>query len=202
MSRQTRIALIDDDAAVLDSLRLYFAAMLGYEVSAFREAQSLLNALSAGLKPDCIVSDIRMPGLSGLELQRELSARRSTIPLILITGHGDIEMAVTAIKAGAHDFLEKPFDEQRLLASIEEAVTQTGFRAEQTAPALAARMAELSERQLQVMDLTARGLTNKQIAVQLGISPRTVETYRARVMERMGAKNLAELVRIVARLGR
>jgi two-component system response regulator FixJ len=202
MTKQHHIALVDDDDAVLDSLRLYFAATVGYEVSAFREAESLLNALSAGLNPDCIVSDIRMPGLSGLDLQRELSARGSTIPLILITGHGDIEMAVTAIKAGAHDFLEKPFDEQRLLASIEDAVTRTGPGSEQAVPALAARMAELSERQLQVMDLTARGLTNKQIAAQLGISPRTVETYRARVMERMEAKNLAELVRIVARLGR
>jgi two-component system response regulator FixJ len=199
MSKQIHIALVDDDAAVLDSLRLYFATM-GYEVSAFREADSLLSALTAGLEPDCIVSDIRMPGVSGLDLQRELSARGSTIPLILITGHGDIEMAVTAIKAGARDFLEKPFDEHRLLTGIEEAIKEAGLRAEPAA--LAARMAELSERQLQVMDLTAQGLTNKQIAIQLGISPRTVESYRARVMERMGAKNLAELVRIVMRLGR
>jgi two-component system response regulator FixJ len=203
MSRTIRLALVDDDEAVLDSLRLYFATM-GYEVAAFREADSLLEALAAGLKPDCIVSDIRMPGLSGLDLQRELSDRGSSIPLILITGHGDVEMAVAAIKAGAHDFLEKPFDEQRLNARITEAVTRQGRKAEEERDLvqLGDRLAELSERQRQVMDLAVQGLTNKQIALQLGISPRTVESYRAWVMERMGAKNLAELVRLAMRLGR
>jgi two-component system response regulator FixJ len=203
MSRNISIALVEDDEAVLDSLRLYFAGT-GCDVAAFSEAGSLLDALSAGLKPDCIVSDIRMPGLSGLDLQRELSDRDSTVPLILITGHGDIEMAVTAIKAGAHDFLEKPFDEQRLLASIEDAVSRRSrsLEEETEVAVLAGKVAELSERQRQVMDLAVQGLTNKQVANQLGISPRTVETYRAWVMERMGAKNLAELVRIAMRLKR
>lgn len=203
MSRNISIALVEDDEAVLDSLRLYFSAT-GYDVAAFSGAGSLLEALLAGLKPDCIVSDIRMPGLSGLDLQRELSDRDSTVPLILITGHGDIEMAVAAIKAGAHDFLEKPFDEQRLLASIEDAVSRRSRSAEQETEiaVLAGKVAELSERQRQVMDLAVQGLTNKQIANQLGISPRTVETYRAWVMERMGARNLAELVRIAMRLKR
>jgi two-component system response regulator FixJ len=203
MSRSISIALVEDDEAVLDSLRLYFSST-GYDVAAFPGAGSLLEALSAGLKPDCIVSDIRMPGLSGLELQRELSNRDSSIPLILITGHGDIEMAVTAIKTGAHDFLEKPFDEQRLLASIEDAVSKRSRNVEEETEiaALAGKVAELSDRQRQVMDLAVQGLTNKQIANQLGISPRTVETYRAWVMERMGAKNLAELVRLTMRLER
>ena len=125
MSKTFSIALVDDDEAVLDSLRLYFATT-GHHVACFGDAAGLLKALATGLNPDCIVSDIRMPGLSGLDLQRELSDRNSPVPLILITGHGDIEMAVMAIKAGAHDFIEKPFDEQRLLASIEDAVSGAG----------------------------------------------------------------------------
>ncbi|KAB2913253.1 MAG: response regulator [Hyphomicrobiaceae bacterium] len=203
MSKKISIALVDDDDAVLDSLRLYFTAT-GYDVAAFAEADSLLKALSEGLEPDCIVSDIRMPALSGLELQRELSARKIAIPLILITGHGDVEMAVGAIKAGAHDFIEKPFDERRLLTSIEDAVSRRSrsIGEETELAAIAGKVAELSERQRQVMNLAVQGLSNKQIANQLGISPRTVESYRAWVMERMGAKNLAELVRLAMRLGR
>jgi two-component system response regulator FixJ len=203
MRNKISIALVDDDEAVLDSLRLYFATT-GYDVAAYSDAGSLLEALAAGFQADCIISDIRMPGLSGLDLQRELSDRDSAVPLILITGHGDIEMAVTAIKAGAHDFIEKPFDEQRLLASIEDAVSRRSRSVEEETEtaALAAKVAELSERQRQVMDLAVLGLTNKQIANQLGISPRTVESYRAWVMERMGAKNLAELVRLAMRLER
>jgi two-component system response regulator FixJ len=202
MSRKVGIALIDDDEAVLDSLKLYFTAS-GYAVSAFPEADSLLAALGEGLEPDCIVSDIRMPGLSGLDLQRELASRRIAIPLVLITGHGDIEMAVNAIKAGAHDFIEKPFEAQRLLATIEDAISKRSKAVEEEMELaeIAARVAELSERQRQVMDLAVRGLSNKQIASQLGISPRTVESYRAWVMERTGARNLAELVRLAMRLG-
>jgi two-component system response regulator FixJ len=143
-----------------------------------------------------------MPGLSGLDLQNELKRRGNPVPLILITGHGDIAMAVTAIKAGAFDFIEKPFDNNTLLNSISRAI-ESGERARTEQDEIASvltRMAELSLRQRQVMELVVQGLSNKQIALRLAISPRTVENYRAWVMEKMGASNLADLVRIVVRL--
>jgi two-component system response regulator FixJ len=145
-----------------------------------------------------------MPGLSGLDLQRELKRLGVSVPVILITGHGDIAMAVTAIKEGASDFIEKPFDDERLVESLAQAIaTERELRSDAAESSeLAARVAELSPRQREVMYLVAEGLSNKQIALQLGISPRTVENYRAWAMERMGARNLADLVRKVLILGR
>jgi len=203
MSTRTRIALVDDEEAVLDSLRLYLGVK-GFEVRCFEQADELLEALTDGLAVECIVSDVRMPGLSGLDLQRELTVRRNRIPLILMTGYGDIEMAVSAIKSGVHDFIEKPFDEQRLVVVIEEALSQAQRRQadERDMEDLAARVAELTKRQREVMDLAVHGLTNKEIAVKLGIRWRTVESHRAWVMQRTGAKNLAELVRIAMLLER
>ena len=201
MSTRTRIALVDDEEAVLDSLRLYLGVK-GFEVRCFEQADELLEALTDGLAVECIVSDVRMPGLSGLDLQRKLTGRRNRTPLILMTGYGTVEMAVSAIKAGAHDFIQKPFDEQRLVVVIEDALSQAHRRptGERDLAGLAARVAELSECQREVMDLAAQGLANKEIAAKLGISSRTVKTYRARVMQRTGAKTLAELVRIATRL--
>ncbi len=197
MNTGTTIYLIDDDAAILDSLGLYLESK-GFIVERFNRAERVVSLAPAMLNRACIVSDVRMPGLSGIELQQQLNRHNITAPLILITGHGDIEMAVAAIKAGAHDFLEKPFDERRLVASIEAAMAaHTGQQsALQELAELRARLAELSERQRQVMDLAVRGRTNKEIGITLGISPRTVEIYRAKVMERMGARTLADLVRI------
>ena len=140
--------------------------------------------------------------MSGLELQAELQKRRSTVPLVLITGHGDISMAVSAVKAGAHDFLEKPFSPDRLIEAIKGAVDKTRYRLaeDKELQRLASRINELSDRQKQVMDLAVKGLSNKEIAQTLQISPRTVETYRAWVMEKTGARNIAELVRLAMRL--
>jgi len=194
------VALIDDDEAVLDSLRMILANR-NLSVACFTSAEDFLARLEA-TAPACVVSDIRMPGLSGLDLQNELKRRGNPVPLILITGHGDIAMAVTAIKAGAFDFIEKPFDNNTLLNSISRAI-ESGERARTEQDEIASvltRMAELSLRQRQVMELVVQGLSNKQIALRLAISPRTVENYRAWVMEKMGASNLADLVRIVVRL--
>jgi two-component system, LuxR family, response regulator FixJ len=194
------IALIEDDEAILRSLSMLLERR-GIAVRCYVSAESFLGDTAAH-PPQCVVSDIRMPGISGLELQRELKTRDPAVPVILITGHGDIAMAVQAIKEGAFDFIEKPFDDERLAASISQAV-ERGQRArvEQSERAvLEARLTELSPRQVEVMHLVAEGFSNKEIALKMDISPRTVENYRAWVMEKMGAGNLADLVRKVVAL--
>jgi two-component system response regulator FixJ len=189
------VALIDDDEAVLRSLRLLLEGR-GVSVRCYASAESFLQDIDK-TAISCVVSDVRMPGLSGVELQQELKKRNFALPVILITGHGDIAMAVKAIKEGAFDFIEKPFDDERLVASITTAAEQglkrqieQGERAD-----LERRRSELSPRQQEVLDLVVQGLANKEIALRLQISPRTVENYRAWAMEKMGAKNLADLVR-------
>ncbi len=195
MADMIHVALIDDDPAVLDSLRLYLERK-GMTVSCFLAADAFLAAEAAQL--DCVVADVRMPGMSGLDLVRRFSDECRSTPIILITGHGDIDMAVTAIKLGALDFIEKPFDESRLLESIQNAASDA--RNKQSAAAeladLRSRFESLSERQRQVLELAVAGLSNKEISARLGISPRTVENHRAWMMERMSARNLAELVRM------
>lgn len=195
------IALIEDDEAVLRSLSSLLRKR-GMIVRCYGSSEDFMQSFDTG-QFSCVVSDIRMPGMSGLDLQRELTKRDAAVPVILITGHGDIAMAVTAIKNGAFDFIEKPFDAERLIESIGRAV-ERGQRARLEHDMLAqlqAMVAELSPRQVEVMRLVAEGFSNKEIALKLDISPRTVENYRAWVMEKMGAKNLADLVRKVIILG-
>lgn len=197
MSTPIHIAVIDDDEAVLDSLRLYFARQ-NIETSCFESAKDFLAAIASGRRFDCIISDVRMPGMSGLDLVHRLKQDGLTAPVILITGHGDVDMAVAAIKVGAFDFIEKPFDEARLLASIRNAIEkkqQPEIDATELEK-LRSRFNSLSARQRQVMELAVAGLSNKEIGSQLKISPKTVENHRAWVMERIGARNIAELVRI------
>lgn len=199
MTPKLTVAVIDDDEAVLDSLRMTLTRY-EFSVRAYKSAEDFLQAPDEA--PCCIVCDVSMPAMSGLDLQTELQKRCSAAPLILMTGHGDIGMAVSAVQAGALDFLEKPFSPDRLVQAVRSAVDRTQHKlAEgQELQRLAARVNELSGRQRQVMDLAVKGLSNKEIANTLQISPRTVETYRAWVMERTGARNLAELVRLAMRL--
>ena len=201
MANSIHIALIDDDAAVLDSLRLYFARH-ELKASCFNAAEEFLAAVDRSAQFDCVVSDVRMPGMSGLDLVGHLNARGFARPIILITGHGDVDMAVAAIKIGAFDFIEKPFDENRLLASIRNALEQGREQRSNAAELeqLQSKFNSLSLRQRQVMELAVAGLSSKEIGIRLKISSKTVENHRAWVMERIGARNLAELVRMAMQI--
>lgn len=196
------IALVEDDEAILRSLSMLLEGR-GVTVRSYFSAEQFLAAVDEDAV-ECVVTDIRMPGMTGLELQKELKRREPATPVILITGHGDIRMAVRALKEGAFDFIEKPFDDEHLLESIALAIeSRRRQRVEQDERAgIEARVAELSPRQVEVMYLVGEGFSNKEIALKLNISPRTVENYRAWVMEKMGATNLADLVRKVLVLER
>jgi two-component system response regulator FixJ len=193
------VALIDDDPAVLDSLKLYLERQ-GIAVTCFASADAFVGDTNEGF--DCVIADVRMPGLSGLDLVRRFAAQGRATPVVLITGHGDIDMAVAAIKLGAFDFIEKPFDESRLLEAVRNADSEARQKHAVHAELadLRARFDGLTERQRQVLELAVAGLSNKEIAGRLGISFRTVEIHRAWMMERMGARNLAELVRMEMQL--
>ncbi len=203
MADSIHIALIDDDLAVLDSLRIYFERQ-ALKTSCFNASEDFLAAVDRSAQFDCVVSDVRMPGVSGLDLVRHLKTRGFSRPTILITGYGDIDMAVSAIKIGAFDFIEKPFDETRLLASIQNAVDQNRLHMSDVVELeqLQTRFNSLSSRQRQVMELAAAGCSSKEIGRQLAISVKTVENHRAWLMERLGARNLAELVRMAMTIER
>jgi two-component system response regulator FixJ len=201
INKAIHVALIDDDVAVLDSLALYFARhQVG--TTCFEAVKAFVAALEETTRFDCIVSDVCMPGVSGVDLVQQLKARGAAAPIILITGRGAIDMAVSAIKLGAFDFIEKPFDENRLLASIRDAVKIGRQKATDSVELekLQSRFRLLSARQREVMELAVAGYSNKEIGTMLSISPKTVENHRAWVMERVCAKNLAELVRMARQL--
>jgi two-component system response regulator FixJ len=192
------VDLIDDDAGVLDSLSLYLGAKK-FVTRTHLLADDFLRARERDGPADCIVSDVRMPQLSGLELQTLLNKTQWKEPLILITGFATIDAAVSAIKAGAFDFIEKPISERRLIASIKAAVahTQRYHADRQELMDMRARIGSLSPREREVLQLAARGLTSREMASELGISPRTVEVHRAAVMHKTGAASVADLVRLV-----
>jgi two-component system, LuxR family, response regulator FixJ len=202
MSDRLHVALIDDDAGVLDALG-YYLARQSIRTSTFQAAKEFLEALDRREQFDCIVSDVRMPGMTGLDLVKQLNERGYAGPVILITGHGDVDMAVGAIKNGAFDFIEKPFDEARLLASIRQGAERTRQTKSEAAEfdELQTRFDSLSARQREVMELAVAGLSSKEIGIRLNISPKTVENHRAWVMERMGARNVADLIRKAMKIG-
>jgi len=194
------VYVVDDDDAVRDFVSGLIASV-DLHVRALASAREFLDAYEKD-RPGCLLLDMRMPGMSGLELQRELSKRAIKLPVIMITAYGDVPAAVQAMKMGAFDFIEKPFNNQALLDQVQAAVfesTHSG-RSRLTKEGVTARFKTLTSRENQVLDLVVAGETNKSIARQLDISPRTVENHRARVMEKTGASSLAELVRMVALL--
>jgi two-component system response regulator FixJ len=200
MKKKVTVDLIDDDDAVLDALSMYLEAN-AFTVRRHQSAEAFLKARDRTGPADCIVADVRMPHMSGLDLQSLLNKRKAREPLILITGFANINAAVSAIKAGGFDFLEKPVSEPRLVESIRAAVRQAGRQRAQEREHLEAKavVAALSPREQEVLLLAARGLTSREIAGQLGISPRTVEVHRAAVMHKTAAQNVADLVRLVMR---
>jgi len=194
--QQLTVFIIDDDASVRDAVSLLLS-LRGYRTASFACGEDFLQAC----QPDwtgCVVADIKMPGMSGLELQRALSREGFALPVLIMTGHGDVTAARTAFKSDAVDFLEKPFEDEQLVAGVE-----TAFAREQERLAARVRnarretlVADLSQREREVLSLLAQGMANRSIAEQLDISPRTVEVHKARVMSKLGVSNVAELVRL------
>jgi two-component system, LuxR family, response regulator FixJ len=197
MTEQALVHVVDDDPGVRDSL-VFLLQSAGHAVRAYDSAAAFL-AVAPGLQTGCVLTDVRMPGMDGLALQQRIAALGGSLAVVVMTGHGDVPIAVAALKAGARDFLEKPFNDDRLLAVVREAldVSQRAQDAQAATAGIAVRLASLTPREREVLDGLVAGHPNKTIAYDLGTSPRTVEVQRARVMEKMGVRSLAELVRMV-----
>ncbi len=192
------VFLIDDDQAVRDAVGLLLRAT-GLSVESFASATDFLKSDSIH-RPSCLLLDVRMPGMSGLDLQKQLQDQGHRIPIIFMTGHGDVPMATRAMKAGAFDFIEKPFQGQTLLARVREALERDAreLRRQAQRSEAAARLARLSPREREVLERVAAGQYNKVIAAELGISLSTVEIHRKRVMEKLEADSLSDLIRTLA----
>lgn len=194
-----RVFIVDDDQGVRESVRILMRS-IGVESETFPSADDFLEGHDPD-KPGCIVLDVRMPGMNGLELQERLTSQGSTLPIIFITAHGDVPMAVEAVKAGAMDFVQKPFRDQELIDKIQEAFAQNALirRELQDRSIIADRIASLTPREHEVMEMVVEGHANKVIAIDLGLSQRTVEIHRARVMSKMEADSVSQLVQMVMR---
>lgn len=190
------IFVVDDAEDVRDSLAILLETA-GYPVRTFASALEFLDVVQPSWR-GCVVADVRMPGMSGIELQKEITLRGLRLPVVIITAHADVAMAVAALKAGAVDFIEKPFRDEILLASIRSALIMRDEEIGRPGgPSVSSRLSSLSTREREVMLLLVAGHPNKVVADRLGISPRTVEVHRAHVMEKTGARTLADLVRMV-----
>jgi two-component system response regulator FixJ len=197
MGLEPTVFIVDDDQEVRDALELLMQS-IGLAAQSFASAQAYLDAFDPA-RPGCVVLDVRMKGMSGLELQRRLSEEPLFPPIIVITGHGDVPMAVRGVKAGAVDFIEKPFNDQLLLDAVHRALEQD---AEQRGEAsrladITVRLARLTPREREILEEVAAGKRNKIIAADLGISQSTVEAHRAKVMEKMEARSLSDLMRML-----
>jgi FixJ family two-component response regulator len=192
---EATVFVVDDDAAVRDSLQMLLR-LRGQRTAGFESGEAFLSAYQP-VWPGCLLLDLRMPGLSGLQVQEALVQRDYALPIIIMTAHGDIASARSALKAGAFDFLEKPLDDEVLLDVIEQALRVDGEQRNSAARKLASRsrMQRLTTRERQVMELLASGKHNRDIGTALGISPRTVEIYKARMMEKLQARSLADVIR-------
>jgi len=197
MTKKPVIMVVDDDSGVRNAMRILLKSV-GLESVLYASAQEFLAAYQP-TQPGCLVLDIRMPGMSGLELQQELNLRGAVIPVIFMTGHGDVPMAVEAMQHGAFDFLQKPFRDQDLLDRIQKAlVKDSQLRAALGEHSrIRTHLESLTAREREVLDLMTQGKQNKAIAQDLGVSPRTIEIHRSRVMEKMNAQSVAELVRMM-----
>jgi two-component system response regulator FixJ len=196
-----QILIVDDDADVRDSLRALLESA-GFDVRDFDSAKTVLadDSIAQGA---CLIADVRMPDMDGLALQEEIVSRKIGLPVIIVTGHGDVPLAVRAMRAGAVDFIEKPFDDELMLESIKQAILLRKESRGQASLAhmAAARIGLLTERERQVLECLVAGKANKVIAYELDISPRTVEIHRAHVMEKMQAKSLSDVVRLALAAG-
>jgi two-component system response regulator FixJ len=195
MRTGSAICVVDDDASIRDVLTIMLEDE-GYDVVSAASSAAFLQHLSSGLRPGCVLCDVRMPEMNGIDLLKDLATRRLGIPMILITGFADVDMAVEAMKVGAADFIEKPFNVDRIVSAIESVLERTETReAGPPLEDLQRRFASLTAREFDVAKRVAAGGSNKSIARELNVSPRTVEVHRARVMAKMNANNLADLVR-------
>jgi two-component system, LuxR family, response regulator FixJ len=196
MTTEGVVHIVDDDPAVRNSLRFLLKAS-GYEAATYASGPELLSQAQE-LQPGCILTDVRMPEMNGIELVRQLKALGVPHPVIVMTGHADVPLAVEAMRAGVVDFIEKPFDDEALLTSLRSALAQTAAAAGEDAEVgeIRARLEQLTARERQVLEGLVAGQANKAIAYDLEISPRTVEVYRANVMTKMKARSLSELVRM------
>ena len=198
---QTRVFIVDDDVAFAKSVS-WLLASVNIESELYNSAQSFLDTVTEN-DVGCIVTDIRMPGVSGLELQQSVSKSRLTLPVVIMTAHGDVDTAVHAMKRGAFDFIQKPFNDQTFIELVQRALDEGVERAKATAKAneLKGLLATLTRGETEILDHVIEGMTNKSIADTLDISEKTVEAHRASVLQKTGAKSLAELVKLVLGAG-